>query len=355
LPRLVLIRDGAEEKLVPEARIPLEAELHDLLTNHPGLIPAEDLGFGRTVAVGKETALASGYADLVLLDEFGNVALVEVKKEGNADTRRVVAQLLDYAAAMWGLDIATFEEQVLTPFRARAGLPATDARSLFAKSFPEEVGGREGTESAGGEATTDVRVARLSESLMTGRFTLVVAAPQIPPGVAKVVDYLNSQGLRLFGIEYHYFKEDSLEVLVPRVAVAPSRSVQAHRRPEEQFDRDSFLSRVPEQGRGFIASLLDGAVERGGSLRANPTGNPTILAGRWGKSICAVEPTMLWAGDISKSVPSEPITAMELHLAKAIPGRVPRKAIRYLDLNQQQQAEVAAAIHEACRQYSEMA
>lgn len=58
-----------------EARIPVEAELHDLLTNHPSLVPTEDLGFGRTVAVGKQAALASGYADLLPVDEAACLAL----------------------------------------------------------------------------------------------------------------------------------------------------------------------------------------------------------------------------------------------------------------------------------------
>ncbi len=53
------------------------------------------------VTVGFEVGLASGVADLVLLDEAGRLCIVEVKKEGNADTRRVVAQVLDYASALW--------------------------------------------------------------------------------------------------------------------------------------------------------------------------------------------------------------------------------------------------------------
>ena len=99
--RFVLIRrDDEKPQLVSETAILTEAALHDALTDHPQLIPATDLGSGATVAVGRESGLASGYADLVLLDERGQLAVVEVKKEGNPDTRRVTAQLLDYAAAL---------------------------------------------------------------------------------------------------------------------------------------------------------------------------------------------------------------------------------------------------------------
>lgn len=93
--------------------------MHDALTQHPELLPISDLGLGRVTVVGRETGLASGYADLVLLDEHGRLCFVDVKKEGNPDTRRVVAQLLDYAAALWGKTLAEFETSVVLPYLTR--------------------------------------------------------------------------------------------------------------------------------------------------------------------------------------------------------------------------------------------
>src|SRR3954449_3661042 len=113
--RFVVIRDGTvrSERLVEENAVPTEAALHEVLMRHPELVPATDLGFGRVATVGFEIRLTSGSADLVLLDDEGRVCIVEVKKEGNPDTRRVVAQLLDYAAALWGFTVEDFEQGVL--------------------------------------------------------------------------------------------------------------------------------------------------------------------------------------------------------------------------------------------------
>jgi hypothetical protein len=44
----------------------------------------------------------------------------------------------------------------------------------------------------------------LSATLESGRFVLVVAAPEIPPGVRRAIDYLNAQGMRMFGVEMGY-------------------------------------------------------------------------------------------------------------------------------------------------------
>src|SRR5688500_3362577 len=99
--RHMLIRAEHEpERVIEEAALPTEAELHDALTSHPQLVPAADIGLGETLVVGRESGLASGYADLVLMDDRGRLCIVEVKNEGNPDTRRVVAQLLDYAASL---------------------------------------------------------------------------------------------------------------------------------------------------------------------------------------------------------------------------------------------------------------
>lgn len=75
------------------------------------------------MVVGREANLESGYADLVLVDQTGQICLVEVKNEGNPDTRRVVAQLLDYAAALWQLSIEDFARAVLRPFLDASGDP----------------------------------------------------------------------------------------------------------------------------------------------------------------------------------------------------------------------------------------
>ena len=116
-----MIRQGPnrDERSVEESSVPTEAVLHGVLRRNPELVPATDLGFGRMVTVGFETNLVSGAADLVLMDDEGRLCLVEVKKEGNTDTRRVVAQVMDYAAALWGKTLSEFDREVLRP-RARS-------------------------------------------------------------------------------------------------------------------------------------------------------------------------------------------------------------------------------------------
>jgi hypothetical protein len=80
--------------------VPTEAELHGALMEHPALVPATDLGFDRMVAVGFEASLASGSADLVLLDARGQLCVCggqEVGQHRYAEGDRAVARLRERA------------------------------------------------------------------------------------------------------------------------------------------------------------------------------------------------------------------------------------------------------------------
>lgn len=294
--RSVLIRkQGEEPSLVPEDKIPLEAELHEALTKYPDLLPMQDLGFGQTVVVGREASLASGSADLVLLDDRGQVALVEVKKEGNPDTRRVVAQLLDYAGAMWGQTLPEFEASVLQPFLKEQGNDAVGLSEFLTAAFGAVPGESDGLDP--GLDKSPAIEAALAGRLETGRFALVVAAPQIPPGVERVLEYLNRQGLRLFAIEFSYFKKDGVEVLVPRIAVAPTQVVGApHTADTSEWDREAFLATMPQQAVTELAELLDGCVERGAELQPNPAGGVSVILRKAGqkRTLVELESTKCW-------------------------------------------------------------
>jgi hypothetical protein len=75
MPRSVLMRDGAGERVATEAELLTEQRLHDVLTEHPELIPVEDLGMSEVVVVGREAGLDAGRADLVLADATGRLCM----------------------------------------------------------------------------------------------------------------------------------------------------------------------------------------------------------------------------------------------------------------------------------------
>jgi hypothetical protein len=258
--RYMLMSQGeAQPKLIAETALPLEKDLHDVLTLYPELLPAEDLGLGRVVVAGRESRLTSGYADLVLIDDRGQLCLVEVKKEGNPDTRQVVAQLLDYAAALWGQTLAQFEQSVVAPYLATLPEQASPENLLTllatALDDPES-----------GEERGQLAIERLQQTLESGDFTLVVAAPDIPSGVQRVLEYLNARGQRFYALEVSYFNEGVAECFVPRLVVMPLASSGGGGGSAEPMDPAAFLEQVPDHSRPAIAQFLADAATAGAQV-----------------------------------------------------------------------------------------
>ena len=104
---------GTRMSLATEARFVSEQQLHDAVAEFPETHPPRAIRTGPIDGARVEFPCAAGYIDLLLVDEFGRLVVCEVKKGAeNTDVRRVIAQMLDYGAALWQTDIDAFETAV---------------------------------------------------------------------------------------------------------------------------------------------------------------------------------------------------------------------------------------------------
>ena len=118
---------------------------------------------------------------------------------------------------------------------------------------------------AGGDGAEDV-VDQLAQTLAAGDFALVVAAPQIPMGVQRVLEYLNARGQRLFGLEVSYFR-GPVECFVPRLVVKPLISDPAGESASgSALDEETFLDEVPARCRTAIAEFLSAVTDAGADV-----------------------------------------------------------------------------------------
>lgn len=290
--------------MIPESPLPAEKNLHDVLTQHAGLLPADDLELRDPVVVGREANLESGYADLVLVDQTGQICLVEVKNEGNPDTRRVVAQLLDYAAALWQLSVEEFGRAVLEPFLGGSG-ESTDGSLDVAKYVQSHASPEQDA-----RAADDALLNGLEQSLSTGRFRLVVAAPLIPQGVEKVMEYLNAQGHMVYGLEVGFFSGAS-ECFVPRLVVKPRVSeIRAVGTKAEPVSEADFLGTLPAHAQASVDAFLKSAAAAGVSVTWNSYG-PALRPARLPARVVAFAERGRVAIVVTppKEFPSEPFEA----------------------------------------------
>ena len=151
-----------------------ERRLQELIHSHPVCLPMDQIepGIGRLVPVCMELPLPVGSVDNLLVTPEGNLVLVEVKLWGNPEARRkVVAQALDYATALFRLDYNGLEAAVMkADFNGEAA-----PRSLHSLV--------DGADSP----TESVFADRVARNLREGRVVVLIVGDEIRPSADELV------------------------------------------------------------------------------------------------------------------------------------------------------------------------
>jgi hypothetical protein len=244
-----------------------EASLQQLIAEHPSLIPGVS---GRAVAC-REFSSGVGRADVVILDESGDLTLIECKLTTNPQIRReIVGQVLDYASRLWGMRVDEFEATWRRASR-------TDISPLSA--FEDD-----------GADTRE----RLAGNLESGRMRLVLAVDQVNDDLKRIVEYLNAITLgevSVFVMEFQRAQREGVEVLIPKaygaeLASAKDRrdrvsrdrwSVEAFEEWGEQHDSEGLLAFRSLRGR-----LLELGWRMNGGRASTPSMNASIEVGALG-------------------------------------------------------------------------
>lgn len=177
----------ADESVEPTEPVPLssrgkgtfdESWLQRLIHADSRCLPLEKIepGLGPFVSVCREMPVGAGYVDNLLMSPSGDIVVVETKLWRNPEARReVLAQALDYAVAVFGLDYAGFEAAVLKgDFR-----PASKPTSLY-QLFENH-----------SDALAEPKfIDAVARNLKLGRAVIVVAGDGIQSGAERLLDGL---------------------------------------------------------------------------------------------------------------------------------------------------------------------
>lgn len=244
-----------------------EASLQQIIAEHPSLIP----GVSNRAVACREFSSGVGPADVVILDESGDLTLIECKLTTNPQIRReIVGQVLDYASRLWGMPVDEFEA-------AWRRASKSDTSPLAA--FDDE--------------GTDTRES-LAENLESGRMRLVLAVDQVNDDLKRIVEYLNSITLAevsVFVMEFVRAERDGVEVLMPTAYGAELASAKGRRErsvrdrwPVEAFARWGERH-DPDGLRAYTAlreRLLNLGWRMNGGRASTPSMNASIEVGALG-------------------------------------------------------------------------
>ena len=157
-----------------------EAWLQQLIQDHPDILPVAEIepGFGRLIPVSREVWCGHGYIDNLFVTAEGGIVIVEAKLWRNPEARRhVVAQSLDYAAALGRLTYAEFETAALGgQFPSGSAKPS----SLYA------------IVADGAELDESAFIDAVATNLKRGRFLIIAAGDGVRSETETLANLLQS-------------------------------------------------------------------------------------------------------------------------------------------------------------------
>ena len=209
----IVVSQQATTPLPRATHLP-ERWLQELIHNHPTCLPMDQIepGIGRLVPVCMELPLRVGSVDNLFITPEGNLVLAEVKLWGNPEARRkVVAQALEYATALFRLEYMELETAVMkADFNG-----ATQPESLYSLV--------DGADSPSESVFAD----RVTRNLREGRIVVLIVGDEIRPEADELVAGLQAHANFHFTFAlvempvYSRSRPDSVDefIVVPRTLV----------------------------------------------------------------------------------------------------------------------------------------
>ena len=170
---IIVQREGERAKIISESRFPNEAELQRYVYENPEVLPISDIKEDAQFTVlDKETPAGTGYIDILGVDSDGELYIIETKLYKNSDKRKVLAQVLDYGAALWSTyqDPETFLRMLEERLAARG------------ESLGELLSFGEAPEIEAG----------IKECIRSGSFRFIILMDQVPSTFKDLIQFVNS-------------------------------------------------------------------------------------------------------------------------------------------------------------------
>jgi hypothetical protein len=209
---IILARHGKPATRLERTVIQDESYLQRYIYENPDVLPLDQFEADvRPLVLLREFPTSSGPIDALAVDEDGNLYLIETKLYKNPDKRLVLAQVLDYGAALWKgySDPDDFISRLDLLMQERTGKGLTPRITEFY-----------GLEA---QATSDF-LENLKSTIASGRFRFVVLMDTIDDRLKHLIAYVNANsGFDVLGVSLDFYRHEDLDILIPTLHGAEAK------------------------------------------------------------------------------------------------------------------------------------
>ena len=200
---IIASKDGGKFKKIESTDFALENKLQKLIHEDEimkkiKLGPDEDLTL---LTLAREFESGSGPIDVIAIDAKGDIYIIETKLKKNSDRREILAQVIDYAGAMWDKfrDFNKFEEEL---------------KKHTEKSLSELIESSE-FETKSDQDITEI-IDNMKQNFDFGEFKFIIVWDKLESKLTNAINYLNEKTkLTVYAVTFEYYKDSGLEILIP--------------------------------------------------------------------------------------------------------------------------------------------
>ncbi len=245
---IIISTNGKKAVRVEKSDFEKEDRMQQYIHENPESIPLCDVKEDTHLLIlAREFPTNSGPIDALAVDRFGELYINETKLFRNADKRYVVAQVLDYGAALWkhatNFDDFTsiLNSHCQSTFKCRA---AERIKQYFSLSDDEVA----------------ALLEKVRQNLNDGSFHFVILMDKLDDRLKNLILYVNQNSqFDIYAVELEYYKFETQEIIIPRIFGAevkkdvsrPSSSSARHAWSETELLADAESTFTSEEFKAF--------------------------------------------------------------------------------------------------------
>jgi len=245
---IILSKNGNDAELINKSDIREESYLQEYIQNNPESIPIYEIEEDRKLFVAKrEFPTNSGPIDALAIDQTGDIYIVETKLYKNPDKRTVVAQALDYGAALWR-HLSSFDELVdilNQETQMKFNLIFQDKAKEFFELDDDQM-----------EAMLDT----MQKNLNAGNIRFVILMDKVDERLKDLIIYINQNSqFDIFAVQLEYYKFEEYEIMIPKIfGVEVKKNVTKYTSSTRIYwDKDGFEKEIHKLNPDTKSKVID--------------------------------------------------------------------------------------------------
>jgi hypothetical protein len=203
---IIISKNGKDARKIEKTPTKQEDDLQRYVFDNPDSLPLDDIKKGtKLLVIGREFETDSGPIDVLAVDGDGNIYIIETKLYKNPDKRTVIAQMLDYGAALSktygsGDDFLRDIDELVA--ESKAGGLSDRLRKLYELNDEDVV---------------EVRGA-IKSNLSDGSIKFVVLMDKLPERLRDLILFINEKSrFTIYAVEMEFYQHEGMEIVIPKL------------------------------------------------------------------------------------------------------------------------------------------